>query len=71
MTKSIFCFSAQSLGTIICPSYAEVTQCQEHASCAVLNDTHQCVCDTGFFAEGNQCLGEYSLREWLAWGEGH
>ena len=36
-----------------------MTQCQNHASCSVLNDTQQCVCDSGFFAEGNQCLGEY------------
>lgn len=44
---------------MICPSYAEVTQCQDHASCVVFNDTEQCVCDSGFFAEGNRCLGEY------------
>ena len=55
----ISCFLAQSLGTIICPSYADVTRCQEHANCVMLNYTHQCVCDTGFFPERNQCLGEY------------
>lgn len=44
---------------MICPSYAEVTQCQDHASCVVFNDTEQCVCDSVFFAEGNRCLGEY------------
>ena len=55
----IFLLLALSLGITICPLYAEVTQCQENANCAPLNDTHKCVCDSGFHANGRQCLGEY------------
>ncbi|XP_078351498.1 polycystin family receptor for egg jelly-like isoform X1 [Oculina patagonica] len=54
--KDICKTTALSLGTIICPLYAGVTQCQEHAGCVLLNDTHQCVCDSGFSPNGTQCL---------------
>lgn len=52
-------FLARSADVIICPTYALVTYCQDHASCVQLNDSsYRCVCDTGFVENGSLCLGE-------------